>query len=90
MTADEMLTAIRILSRYAPATRLAITAEHDQVWLSSYDGELDYDEDAVEYDEEEGETKLLNPSPLTAEEAKEMDEAGWFVDSETFTWTSFC
>jgi hypothetical protein len=85
MTGEELRLGLSVLSLYGPLT---VTAEHDQVWLHM--DEHDYDEDQVEYDEEEGESVLLDPSPLTADQAKQMQDAGWLVDSEVLAWTHFC
>ena len=37
-----------------------------------------------------GEKMQVDPSPLTPEQAKQMQDAGWFVDSEVYAWSHFC
>jgi hypothetical protein len=85
MNGEQLHIGLSILSLYGDIT---VTAEHDQLWLHIKGH--DYEEDAVEYDEDEGEMHLLDPSPLTAEQAQQMEAEGWFVDSDVLAWSHHC
>lgn len=86
---QKLTRAIEILTPHVCERWPSITAEHDQIWLHFGHDYTDSDPQQVAFDDDEGESVLLDPSPLTAGEAAEMQAMGFFVDSEVGAWSMF-
>jgi hypothetical protein len=91
---QKLTRAVEILTPHVCVGWPSVTAEHDQIWLHFGHNYHDYDDEGqpaqVRFDEHAGEYVLLDPSPLSPDEAAEMQAMGFFVDSEVGSWSMFC
>jgi hypothetical protein len=86
VTGEEMAVGLRILGSFGEVVTIA--AEHDQVWLHS--DRIPYiDTDNVEECGRDAQW-IIDPSPLSNEQARALEAAGWFPDSEVGSWSHYC
>lgn len=91
---QKITRAIEILTPHVSERWPSIEAEHDQIWLCFGHIYNNYDDEGqpaqIRFDQDTRETVLLDPSPLSAEEAAEMQAMGFFVEADGGTWSMYC
>jgi hypothetical protein len=83
MTSEQMRIGLDVLESLGGW--VMVNASHDIVSLST---QHDYEWRAE--DGEDGDSDLINPGPLTPEQAKSLDDADWFLHHAWNVWAHFC